>query len=140
MPSCLLLESIIQDLVYKGDNHHEDPMIRFSLTSSRIDSIRASQHLVSFLLSAYFNMLISWQPPPHPNPPPPGGRGFIGTFAITSHDIHFKSTISMKLFFLPFSGIGKLSDLRSRHFFLLFRSTLFPGRNQLLGCFRRFPG
>jgi hypothetical protein len=29
-------------------------------------------------------MLISWKPPPHPNPPPPGGRGFIGTFAITS--------------------------------------------------------
>ena len=27
MPSCLLLESIIQDLVYKGGNHHEDPMI-----------------------------------------------------------------------------------------------------------------
>ena len=22
---------------------------------------------------------------PHPNPPPPGGRGFIGTFAITSN-------------------------------------------------------
>ena len=48
MPSCLLLESIIQDPVYKGDNHHEDPMILFSLTSSRIDSIRASQHLVDY--------------------------------------------------------------------------------------------
>jgi hypothetical protein len=24
MPSCLQLESIIQRLVYKGDNHHED--------------------------------------------------------------------------------------------------------------------
>jgi len=46
MPSCLLLESIIQVPVYMGDNHHEDPMILFSLTSSRIDSIRASQHLV----------------------------------------------------------------------------------------------
>jgi len=29
-------------------------------------------------------MLISWKPSPHPNSPPPGGRGFIGTFAITS--------------------------------------------------------
>ena len=48
MPSCLLLESIIQDPVYKGDNHHEDHMIYFSLTSSRIDSIRASQHLVDY--------------------------------------------------------------------------------------------
>ena len=48
MPSCLLLESIIQDPVYKGDNHHEDPMILFSLTSSRIDSIRASQYLVDY--------------------------------------------------------------------------------------------
>jgi len=27
--------------------------------------------------------------PPHPNPPPPGGREFIGTFAITSHDKTF---------------------------------------------------
>ena len=50
MPSCLLLESIIQDPVYKGDNHHKDPMIRFSLTSSRIDSIRASQHLVDYTI------------------------------------------------------------------------------------------
>jgi hypothetical protein len=24
--------------------------------------------------------------PPHPNPPPPGGRGFIGTFVITSEE------------------------------------------------------
>ena len=48
MPSCHLLESIIQDPVYKGDNHHEDLMILFSLTSSRIDSIRASQHLVDY--------------------------------------------------------------------------------------------
>jgi hypothetical protein len=48
MPSCLLLESIIQDPVYKGDNHHEDPMNLFSLTSSRTDSIRASQHLVDY--------------------------------------------------------------------------------------------
>ena len=50
MPSCPLLESIIQDPVYKGDNHHKDPMIRFSLTSSRIDSIRASQHLVDYTI------------------------------------------------------------------------------------------
>ena len=48
MPSCLLLESIIQHPVYKGDSHHEDPMILFLLTSSRIDSIRASQHLVDY--------------------------------------------------------------------------------------------
>jgi hypothetical protein len=48
MPSCHLLESIIQDPVYKGDNHHEDPMILLTLTSSRIDSIRASQHLVDY--------------------------------------------------------------------------------------------
>jgi hypothetical protein len=48
MPSCLLLESIIQDLVYKGDNHHEDPMLLLTLTPSRIDSIRASQHLVHY--------------------------------------------------------------------------------------------
>ena len=45
MPSCLVLESIIQDPVSKGDNHYEDPVIFFSLTSSRIDSIRASQYL-----------------------------------------------------------------------------------------------
>ena len=48
MPSCLLLESIIQDPVYKGDNYHEDHKILFSFTSSRIDSIRASQHLVDY--------------------------------------------------------------------------------------------
>ena len=48
MPSCLLLESIIQDPVYGGDNHHKDPMILFSFTSSRIDSIRASQYLVDY--------------------------------------------------------------------------------------------
>jgi hypothetical protein len=48
MPSCLLLESTIQDPVYEGGNHHEDPVISFSLTSSRIDSIRASQYLVVF--------------------------------------------------------------------------------------------
>ena len=36
MPSCLLLESIIQDLVYEGDNHHEDPVVLFTLTSSRL--------------------------------------------------------------------------------------------------------
>jgi hypothetical protein len=39
----------------KGGYHHKDPVIIFSLTSSRIDSIRTSQHLVDFiLLSAYF--------------------------------------------------------------------------------------
>jgi hypothetical protein len=48
MPSCLLLESIIQDPVYKGDNHHEDHMILLTLTSSRIDSIRTLQHLVDY--------------------------------------------------------------------------------------------
>ena len=48
MPSYLLLESIIQDPVYKGDHHHEDPVILILLTSSRIDSIRASQHLVDY--------------------------------------------------------------------------------------------
>jgi hypothetical protein len=46
MSSCLLLESIIQVPVYKGDYHHEDPVILISLTSSRIDSIRASLYLV----------------------------------------------------------------------------------------------
>ena len=50
MPSCLVLESIIQDLVYEGGNHHEDPVIIFSLTSSRTDSIRALQYLVEFLV------------------------------------------------------------------------------------------
>jgi hypothetical protein len=29
MPSCHLLESIIQDPVSKGDNHHEDHKILF---------------------------------------------------------------------------------------------------------------
>ena len=29
-------------------------------------------------------ILISWQHPPHPNPPPPGGRGLIGAYAITA--------------------------------------------------------
>jgi hypothetical protein len=48
MPSCLLREAIIQDQVSKGGNHHKDPVILFSLTSSRIDSIRASQHLFDF--------------------------------------------------------------------------------------------
>jgi hypothetical protein len=38
----------MQDPVYGGDNHHKDPMILFSLTSSRIDSIRASQYLVDY--------------------------------------------------------------------------------------------
>jgi hypothetical protein len=48
MPSCLLPESIIHDLVYKGANHHEDPVILIWLISSRIDSIRASQHIVRY--------------------------------------------------------------------------------------------
>jgi hypothetical protein len=30
---------------FKGDNHHEDPMFLFTLTSSRIDSIRTQQYL-----------------------------------------------------------------------------------------------
>jgi len=29
----------------KGDNHHEDPVILFSLTSSRMDSIHARESL-----------------------------------------------------------------------------------------------
>ena len=48
MPSCLVLESIIQEPVHKGGNHHEDPMILFSLRSSRMDSIRASQRPVNY--------------------------------------------------------------------------------------------
>lgn len=58
MPSCLVLESIIQDPVSKGDNHHEDPMILFALTSSRIDSIRASQYLVDLLLLLTYSLLV----------------------------------------------------------------------------------
>ena len=53
MPSCLVLESIIQDPVSKGGNHHEDPMILFALTSSRIDSIRARQFLARLILRIY---------------------------------------------------------------------------------------
>ena len=53
MPSCLVLESIIQDPVSKGGNHHEDPMILFALTSSRIDSIRARQYLARLILRIY---------------------------------------------------------------------------------------
>jgi hypothetical protein len=54
MPSCLLLESIIKIWSTKGGCHHEDPVIIFPLTSSRIDSLRASQYLVDLiLLSAY---------------------------------------------------------------------------------------
>ncbi len=41
-----LLESLIQDSVYKGDNHHKDPMTLFLFTSSRTDSIRTRQYLV----------------------------------------------------------------------------------------------
>jgi len=48
MPSCLLLESIIQDPVYKGGNHHKNHMILFSFISSRIDSIGVSQHPVDY--------------------------------------------------------------------------------------------
>jgi hypothetical protein len=54
MPSCLLLGSIIQDPVYKSDNHHEDPMIIFSLISLRIDSIRASQQFVFIIVIGIF--------------------------------------------------------------------------------------
>ena len=53
MPSRHLLESFIQDPVYEGDNHHEDPAILFLLTSSRIDSIRTSQYL------AFFNSFVA---------------------------------------------------------------------------------
>jgi hypothetical protein len=49
MPSCLPTGVHYLDLVYKGDNHHEDPIILFFLTYSRIDSIRALQHLVDHL-------------------------------------------------------------------------------------------
>jgi hypothetical protein len=38
----------------KGGYHHEDPVIIFSLTSSRIDSIRASQYLVDLILLSAF--------------------------------------------------------------------------------------
>jgi hypothetical protein len=31
-----------------GGNHHEDPVIIIALTSSRIDSLRASQYLVDY--------------------------------------------------------------------------------------------
>jgi hypothetical protein len=57
MPSCRLLESIIQDSVYKGDNHHEDPMILLTLTSSRIDSIRTWQYLVDYKFLQLANIL-----------------------------------------------------------------------------------
>jgi hypothetical protein len=30
------------------------------------------------------NIGISWQHPPHPNPPPPGGRGLISAYLITA--------------------------------------------------------
>ena len=47
------------------------------------------------------NMMISWQPSPHPrirygassNPPPPEGRGLIGTFAIGSICCYFKQPL-----------------------------------------------
>jgi hypothetical protein len=68
MPSCLLLESIIQDPVYKGDNHHEDHMILLTLTSSRIDSIRAPQHLVDYkilLLIIHAKEHVTDQRPPN---------------------------------------------------------------------------
>ena len=35
---------------FKGDDRHEDPMFYFTLTSSRIDSIRASQYLTCFMI------------------------------------------------------------------------------------------
>jgi len=47
MPSRLYWSpSFKQNPVSKGGNHHEDPALLFSLTSSRIDSIRTLQYLV----------------------------------------------------------------------------------------------
>jgi hypothetical protein len=49
MPSCLLTGvHHLNTWSFKGDNHHEDTVFYFSLTSSRIDSIRASQHPNAF--------------------------------------------------------------------------------------------
>ena len=53
MPFCLLLECIIQHPVYKGDNHHEDPMRLLILSSSRITIHTSLYPASAVLLSAY---------------------------------------------------------------------------------------
>ncbi len=65
MPSCLSTGVHHLKSVYKGDNHHKDPMIFFPLTSSRIDSIRASQRLVDYIVLSIINVMghISGQRP-----------------------------------------------------------------------------
>lgn len=40
----------IEKLVYKGDNHHGEPLFLLMFTSSRIDSIRTSQYLANLIL------------------------------------------------------------------------------------------
>jgi len=57
MPSCLLTGvHHLNSWSFKGDNHHKDSVFSFLLTSSRIDSIRASQNLDRLILySAYFS-------------------------------------------------------------------------------------
>jgi hypothetical protein len=45
-------------------------------------------------------------PSPHPNPPPPGGRGPIGTFAIGPLDKPFKSEPALHL-----NGAGLVQNL-----------------------------
>ena len=48
MPCCLFYWSPSLNMrSTTGDNHHKDPTIYFSLTSSRIDSIRTLQSLIS---------------------------------------------------------------------------------------------
>jgi hypothetical protein len=46
MPSRLYWSPSFNSRSLKGGNHHEDPTLLFSLTSSRIDSIRTLQYLV----------------------------------------------------------------------------------------------
>jgi len=46
MPSFLpTWSSLFKTWSFRGDNHHEDPVPSFLLTSRRADSIRASQNL-----------------------------------------------------------------------------------------------
>jgi hypothetical protein len=40
----------------RGDNHHKDPRIHFSLTSSRIDSIRTLQSLMFLIVMLIINV------------------------------------------------------------------------------------
>lgn len=48
MPCCLFYWSPSLNMrSTTGDNHHKDPTIYFSLTSSRIDSIRTLQSLIN---------------------------------------------------------------------------------------------